>query len=307
MKSSVVFLGLFVASAVQAGPVDVPNTFQGGTPALASDVNENFSAIEGAVDDNAERITTLEFEVEGANAKIGENVLDIADNSERLATLQSGPLAAGMPVRVGDEVVGWFVTQGFPEVRVDVSGSGGAATELVAQRTGIGTTDALILVSSTGYFFGISATDFGAPPRGTEGTLNSLSLFYASSDCSGQAYFAVEGATGFFSTFEPGTGDGFPARRWFARQGFAFRSPDPAAVNEAFMVRRDQTAQQLALSSIYVWSEAMGQAQCVDLAFVPGYEGNENHSVVIVEPFDPTETGVPGNMGGAISLGLLPQ
>jgi len=306
MKSRLVFLGLVVASVVHAGPVDVPNTFQGGTPARAAEVNQNFAVVEGAVDDNAERISTLESEVEVASIAIDENALGIADNAERIATFQPGLLAGGIPVRVGDDVVGRFVAQGFPEVRVDVSGSGGTATELVAQRTGIGTSDALILVSSSGYIFGISATDFGAAPRGAEGTLNPLSLFYGSSDCSGQAYFPVEGPTGFFSTFEPETGDGFPARRWFARQGLAFRSPDPTTVNEAFMVRRNQSVQQSALNSIYVWVAAAGQAQCVDLAFVPGYAGNESHSVVVVEPLDSTETGIPGNLGGPISLGLMP-
>ena len=301
------FPALFLAATVHAGPVNVPNTFQGGTAALAAEVNENFSAIEGAVDDNAERIATLESEVEAANTAIDGNTSGIADNAENLATLQLGGLGAGIPVRVGDDVVGRFVTQGLPpEVQVDVSGTAGAATEIVAQRTGIGTTESFLLVSNTGYLFGISTTDFGAPPRGAEGTLDSLSPFYASSNCSGQAYFPVEGPMGFFSTFEPGTGDKLPLRRWFARQGFAFRSPNPAAVNEAFMVRRNQTTQQLTLNSIYVWSEGISQAQCVDLAFVPGYAGNESHSVVVVEPLDSTETGIPGDMGGPISLGLVP-
>jgi len=288
MKSCLVFLGLSIASVVHAGPVDVPNTFQSGTPARAAEVNANFAAVEGAVDDNAERISTLESEV-----------------AERLATLESGLLAGGIPIRVGNDVVGRFVTQVFPEVRVDVSGSVGAATELVAQRTAVATTEELILVSNTGYFFGVTATDFAPPPRGAEGTLGPLFLFYVSSDCSGQPYFPVEGPTGFLSNFEPGTGDRFPLRRWYARQGIAFRSPDPT-VNEAFMVRRNQTVLQLELNSLYVWAAGLEQAICVDLALLPEYSGPEIHSVVAVEPLDSTETGIPVDMGGRISIGFAP-
>jgi hypothetical protein len=42
-----------------AGSVTLPNTFTAGTPARASEVNANFSAIKSAVDDNDARINTL--------------------------------------------------------------------------------------------------------------------------------------------------------------------------------------------------------------------------------------------------------
>jgi hypothetical protein len=52
-------LGLAFAGAVAlAGSVSVPNTFVGGTPAVADEVNANFSAVETAVNDNDSRITT---------------------------------------------------------------------------------------------------------------------------------------------------------------------------------------------------------------------------------------------------------
>src|SRR6267143_2036394 len=51
---------LAAASLSYAGPVGPLTTFSAGTPARASDVNGNFSAVSTAVNDNASRITTLQ-------------------------------------------------------------------------------------------------------------------------------------------------------------------------------------------------------------------------------------------------------
>lgn len=57
----VVVAGAILASiAANASELTTPNTFVSGTPALASEVNENFSAIETAVNDNNARINALE-------------------------------------------------------------------------------------------------------------------------------------------------------------------------------------------------------------------------------------------------------
>jgi len=44
------------AGSVAAGPVTIPNTFQSGQPALASEVNGNFSAVANEINDNAASI-----------------------------------------------------------------------------------------------------------------------------------------------------------------------------------------------------------------------------------------------------------
>ncbi len=56
---SQVTASLFAIGTVSAwaGELDIPNTFSAGTKAVADEVNANFSAVETAVDDNAQKIT----------------------------------------------------------------------------------------------------------------------------------------------------------------------------------------------------------------------------------------------------------
>jgi hypothetical protein len=64
IRSFVIALGLitFAASSAWAGSgsVSIPNTFTAGTTAVADDVNDNFTAVEGAVNINDNRISDLE-------------------------------------------------------------------------------------------------------------------------------------------------------------------------------------------------------------------------------------------------------
>lgn len=65
LKKSLITLGIATlmassSTALLASSVTIPNTFTSGTPALASEVNGNFTAVETAVNDNDSRITTLE-------------------------------------------------------------------------------------------------------------------------------------------------------------------------------------------------------------------------------------------------------
>jgi hypothetical protein len=301
-----VFAGLvsMITATVQAGQVDVPHSFQGGSPALAAEVNANFDALEVAVDDNAVRIETLESDMEAADMGREDNTLGISNNANNIAALQANLLGAGMQVRVADTVVGRFLARGTPPIEVEIAGSGGTETELAAQRTAVGTTNVLVAVSATGYILSLSTTDFQALPFGGEGTLMALPRWYDSGDCTGQAYFAVEGPVGLFSTYQPGTGDSLSVKRWYARQGFAFRTVDPSVPGEAYMVRRGQTVQQVALNSIFIWSNFSSAPLCLDLSVVPGHTGNETNSAVLVEVLDPVETGIAADIAGEITVGL---
>lgn len=70
------FIGIALAVSlgssvrVSAGEVDIPNTFQSGTNASAADVNQNFGAIESAIDDNAQLIVTLTAQIESLEATV---------------------------------------------------------------------------------------------------------------------------------------------------------------------------------------------------------------------------------------------
>ena len=60
-SSFLVMLGALLASyAATADELTTPNTFAAGEPAVAAEVNENFSAIETAVNDNNARIAAME-------------------------------------------------------------------------------------------------------------------------------------------------------------------------------------------------------------------------------------------------------
>ncbi len=56
---TVVCTVLLVSVNALADTVTIPNTFSSGTPAIAAEVNDNFSAIKTAVDDNDEKINQL--------------------------------------------------------------------------------------------------------------------------------------------------------------------------------------------------------------------------------------------------------
>ena len=61
-------LVLVIVGVSAASSVSVPNTFTGGTPAVAAEVNANFSAVENAINDNDSRVTALEGALGGLTA-----------------------------------------------------------------------------------------------------------------------------------------------------------------------------------------------------------------------------------------------
>ena len=67
-------MGTAVTGFALAGPVTTPNTFTSGSPAVAAEVNDNFSAFEAAVNDNDTRVSTLETDIETVQARNAELV-----------------------------------------------------------------------------------------------------------------------------------------------------------------------------------------------------------------------------------------
>jgi len=68
---------VFLASSIAlAAPLTVPNSFTSGTTARASEVNENFSAVETAVDDNDSRISTNTATIAAIQTPLTPSVFD---------------------------------------------------------------------------------------------------------------------------------------------------------------------------------------------------------------------------------------
>lgn len=120
---------LFAATgAVWAGSADIPHTFQSGTKAIASEVNENFDALKNAIDDNDTRIGDAETTIQ-------EHATTAQDLQDRLTQVEqqqaqngvcSGADENDVMVRVG----GICVDKYEASVWDAAGGSAGGATQL---------------------------------------------------------------------------------------------------------------------------------------------------------------------------------
>jgi hypothetical protein len=291
-RSTALSLLLSATSSVWAGPVDIPNQFQAGTPAIAAEVNANFSAVEAAVDDNAQQIDA--------------NTQSIDANTQAIAPLGAAIGTAGISVKLDGVHVGRFVRVGRPTIEMPVDGG----TELLAAGgIDLSNSPRIDAISDTGYRFNIVTSDRTVGTRVfVEGELGTAPVFYDDTTCTGNRYFPVEGNTGFFTSFVPGTSDVRRIKPWAMRQGAVWGSPDPADPNPAYMVRRGQTVQTVPLLSLLVYSEPLDQPFCIDATAIPGFDMNNpahvNNTAFSVEPADVSVTGVADRLGGAITVGL---
>ena len=90
-----ILLGLIAASAsLIAGSVTIPHSFTANTTAKASEVNENFSAVKTAVDDNNNRI-------KGNTEDIRTNITNIQTNAANIADAITDINATGGLTGVG--------------------------------------------------------------------------------------------------------------------------------------------------------------------------------------------------------------
>jgi hypothetical protein len=283
---------LSAASSVWAGQVDIPNQFEAGTTAVAAEVNANFSALETAVDDNAQQIDT--------------NTQSIDANAQAIAPLGAAIGTAGISVKLDDVHIGRFVRAGRPPIEMPVDGG----TELLAfGAVGLANTSQIDVLSDTGYRFSIVTADMMVGSRAfVEGELDPSPVFYDDTTCTGNRYFPVEGNTGFFTRFVPGVSDIRPAKPWAMRQGAVWGSPDPADPNPVYMIRRGQTVQTVPLLSFLIYSETLDRPFCIDATVIPGFDVNDsthvNNTAFSVEPADAAVTGVADRLGGAITVGL---
>ncbi len=88
-KIALAAAAMMISIPSMASELAVPNTFTGGSKAVAADVNANFSAVEDAVNDNDARITANETAVSDSDARITANETAIGDNEARVTTNES--------------------------------------------------------------------------------------------------------------------------------------------------------------------------------------------------------------------------
>ncbi len=90
MRKLILIFGIAFINNIQAADLTIPNTFTAGTPAVAAEVNANFTAVEGAVDDNNTNITTNAAGISSNSGDISTNAADIFTNATVVITNTSG-------------------------------------------------------------------------------------------------------------------------------------------------------------------------------------------------------------------------
>ena len=97
-RFNVVLILLAASSLSWAGVASVPNTFQSGTPALASEVNANFQALVDAINLQQTAISQLQSDLAAANAEIGTLQTDLATAESEINILQTDLDAAEVTI-----------------------------------------------------------------------------------------------------------------------------------------------------------------------------------------------------------------
>ncbi len=113
-----IITGLVISGGVLADNVTIPNTFTPNTPARASEVNANFTAVKTSVDNNYGHITALQSSVtslqtaEGQNWKRGGNTgttssdyLGTADNQPLVLRVNATPAFRIIPTSTNANIV----------------------------------------------------------------------------------------------------------------------------------------------------------------------------------------------------------
>jgi len=86
-ENSLIMLAMLGCSFVSASTVEIPKSFTAGTPAKASEVNDNFTELEGAVNDNNSRISLNEINLLQHSNLLNENSNAIQDNTDAIAVI----------------------------------------------------------------------------------------------------------------------------------------------------------------------------------------------------------------------------
>jgi len=163
-----------ITSGVASSQTQVPNTFQSGQPARAAEVNDNFSTVESAVNQNASDIANNTAETTSNTALIQANATAIAvGEAAILANTQAiaGVAAIAIPrVKANGQDIGTFLTLSHDPSSENLFNTG------------------FWILSDTGYVFRVSASDRASFQAGE---LQLLKLRFETPNCSGPAYVAA--------------------------------------------------------------------------------------------------------------------
>jgi hypothetical protein len=107
------------AAAAQAGTVTVPNQFAAHTPAVAAQVNQNFAAVQGAVNGNAADIASLRDAVTALQNLANSQAAAIHTLQTQVQSLQSNSVLA-LDGKLGLTTVDGYPTAQFTAVNVRI-------------------------------------------------------------------------------------------------------------------------------------------------------------------------------------------
>lgn len=74
-----IFFMMLMASSPSQSEVNIPNTFTSGSPAIASEVNDNFTALKDGVDKNESSIVGVKDDIEEIASEIGRWIVRTRD------------------------------------------------------------------------------------------------------------------------------------------------------------------------------------------------------------------------------------
>jgi len=136
---------LLFSSTAWAGALTIPNTFTAGTPAVAAQVNANFTAAKTAVDDNNTRINTNATtaatnatNITANTASAATNTTNIATNATAITALQlTNPVTTVISVPAG----GAAVANGTALMNAVAGITGSSPTNQFTVKLAVGTYD----------------------------------------------------------------------------------------------------------------------------------------------------------------------
>lgn len=129
IRLAVVITGSFFLLPIfaSAGNLTIPNKFKANTPAVAAEVNANFTAVETEVDDNAADIAINTNNIDANTVNISTNEGDISGNAAAIGSLESlivayGKIASDATIYTGSNISSCVWNPTLDRYEITISG-----------------------------------------------------------------------------------------------------------------------------------------------------------------------------------------